>query len=30
MAVSGNPLTDLTEFERVKFVMRGGMFVRND
>jgi len=30
MAVSGNPLTDLTESERVKFVMRGGMVVRND
>jgi len=29
-AVSGNPLTDITELERVKFVMRGGMVVRND
>ncbi|MBI4471990.1 MAG: amidohydrolase family protein, partial [Acidobacteria bacterium] len=30
IAVSGNPLTDLTEMERVKFVMKGGMIVRND
>jgi imidazolonepropionase-like amidohydrolase len=30
IAVSGNPLTDITEMERVKFVMKGGMVVRND
>jgi hypothetical protein len=27
--VSGNPLTDLSEMERVKFVMKGGAVVRN-
>jgi imidazolonepropionase-like amidohydrolase len=30
IAVSGNPLTDVTEMERVKFVMKGGMVIRND
>jgi imidazolonepropionase-like amidohydrolase len=30
IAVSGNPLTDITEMERVKFVMKGGRTVRND
>ncbi|HET9132118.1 MAG TPA: amidohydrolase family protein [Terriglobia bacterium] len=30
IAVSGNPLTDITEMERVKFVMKGGVTVRND
>jgi imidazolonepropionase-like amidohydrolase len=30
IAVSGNPLTDVTEMERVKFVMKGGLLVRND
>jgi imidazolonepropionase-like amidohydrolase len=30
IAVSGNPLTDITEVERVKFVMKGGTVVRND
>jgi imidazolonepropionase-like amidohydrolase len=30
IAVSGNPLTDVTEMERVGFVMKGGMVVRND
>ena len=30
IAVAGNPLTDLTELERVKFVMKGGAVVRND
>jgi imidazolonepropionase-like amidohydrolase len=30
IAVSGNPLTDVTEMERVRFVMKGGMVVRND
>src|SRR5207244_5982927 len=30
IAVSGNPLTDISELERVKFVMKGGMVVRNE
>jgi imidazolonepropionase-like amidohydrolase len=30
VAVAGNPLSDITELERVKFVMKGGMVVRND
>jgi imidazolonepropionase-like amidohydrolase len=30
IAVSGNPLTDMTEMERVRFVMKGGMIIRND
>ena len=30
IGVSGNPLTDITEMERVKFVMKGGVVVRND
>jgi imidazolonepropionase-like amidohydrolase len=30
IAVSGNPLSDVTEMERVKFVMKGGLMVRND
>ena len=30
IAVSGNPLMDVTEMERVRFVMKGGMVVRND
>ncbi len=30
IAVSGNPLTDITEMERIKFVMKGGVVVRND
>ena len=30
IAVSGNPLIDVTEMERVKFVMKGGLVVRND
>ena len=29
IAVSGNPLVDLTEMERVRFVMKGGMVVLN-
>jgi hypothetical protein len=28
--VSGNPANDVTELERVKFVMKGGQVVRND
>jgi imidazolonepropionase-like amidohydrolase len=30
IAVSGDPLADITELERVKFVMKGGLVVRND
>jgi imidazolonepropionase-like amidohydrolase len=30
IAVSGNPLTDVTEMERVKFVMKSGMIIRNE
>jgi len=30
IAVSGNPLADVTEMERVKFVMKGGVVVRNE
>ncbi len=30
VAVSGNPLKDITELERVGFVMKGGQVVRND
>lgn len=30
IAVSGNPVADVTEMERVKFVMKGGMVVRDD
>ena len=30
IAVSGNPLTDVTEMERVKFVMKGGLVVRDE
>jgi imidazolonepropionase-like amidohydrolase len=30
IAVSGNPTVDVTEMERVKFVMRGGVVIRND
>jgi imidazolonepropionase-like amidohydrolase len=30
VAVAGNPATDVTELERVKFVMKGGQVFRND
>lgn len=30
IAVSGDPLTDITEMQRVKFVMKGGVVVRNE
>ncbi len=30
IAVAGNPLTDVTEMERVKFVMKGGVVIKND
>ena len=30
IAVSGDPLADMTELERVKFVMKGGLVIKND
>jgi imidazolonepropionase-like amidohydrolase len=30
IAVSGNPLQDVSEVERVKFVMKGGVVVRDE
>jgi imidazolonepropionase-like amidohydrolase len=30
IAVSGNPLADITELQRVNFVMKGGRIVRDD
>ena len=30
IAVSGDPLADITELQRVKFVMKGGNVIRND
>jgi imidazolonepropionase-like amidohydrolase len=30
IAVSGDPLKDISELQRVKFVMKGGKVARND
>jgi imidazolonepropionase-like amidohydrolase len=30
IAVAGDPLVDITELQRVKFVMKGGKVIRND
>jgi imidazolonepropionase-like amidohydrolase len=30
IAVSGNPISDLSEMERVKFVMKAGALVRDE
>jgi imidazolonepropionase-like amidohydrolase len=30
IAVSGDPLQDISEMQRVKFVMKGGAIIKND
>jgi imidazolonepropionase-like amidohydrolase len=30
IAVAGNPLADISEMQRVRFVMKGGYVVRNE
>jgi imidazolonepropionase-like amidohydrolase len=30
VAVAGDPIADITELERVKFVMKGGVVFRNE
>jgi imidazolonepropionase-like amidohydrolase len=30
IAVAGDPLRDITEMQRVKFVMKGGQIIKND
>jgi imidazolonepropionase-like amidohydrolase len=30
IAVSGDPLTDISEMQRVRFVMKGGFVVKNE
>jgi imidazolonepropionase-like amidohydrolase len=30
IAVGGNPLADITEMQRVRFVMKGGYVVKNE
>jgi imidazolonepropionase-like amidohydrolase len=30
IAVSGDPLQDISEMQRVKFVMKGGAVIKND
>jgi imidazolonepropionase-like amidohydrolase len=30
IAVPGNPLADVTQMQHVRFVMKGGLVVRND